>query len=221
IVLLERGFDTLLFIVLGAWAVVVLLPMLGGSAALAVIAPLGILFLVLLIVVPLLILFKPRMVHPVMELAKRFVPRERLDHAKQWLVLEAARLRRALATVVSKTPSRVPLAIGATFLSWSLEFGVLAYLLRAFGHDVPFVLVALGSVLVVLLTTLPLLPGGTGIAEVGAMGVFTPMAPGLTPIFILVWRVTTYYVDCTLGGLFAVKFAGAETLQVLERGKGE
>jgi len=94
---------------------------------------------------------------------------------------------------------------------------VIAYLLYAFGHDVPFTYVALGAVIVVLLTTLPLLPGGSGLAELGALGIFSPVAPGLTPAFVLVWRVTTYYVDTIVGGLFAVRFAGAETRRVLTR----
>ena len=215
--LLERALDNALFIVLGTVATSVLLPQLPEAALLGVVLPLGILFLVLLIVFPLLVLFKPRVLHPFMHLAKRFVGEERLEHAKERVVLEGGRFRRALGTVLARKPSRVPLAALATTLSWALEFGVIAYLLYAFGHDVPFTYVALGAVIVVLLTTLPLLPGGSGLAELGALGIFSPVAPGLTPAFVLVWRVTTYYVDTIVGGLFAVRFAGAETRRVLTR----
>lgn len=217
IVLLERGLDTLLFIILGAWATIALVPRLPQSALLAIVAPLGLLFLVLLIVIPLLILFKPEAVHPIMGLAKRFVGEERIERAKEWTVLEMARLRRALATVLSNHPSRVPLAVLATAVTWGLEFGVIAYLLDALGHEIPFLIVAMGAVLVVLLTTLPLLPGGAGVAEIGALGVFGAFTTGLGFTFIAAWRACTYYVDCTVGGFFALRFAGAETVEVLER----
>ena len=217
LVLLERGLDVLLFIVLGIWASVVLLPQLPQSALLSIVVPLGILFLILLVVLPIMVILRPRWVHPLMHLAGRMVGQERIEHGKEWLVLEMARVRRALGTVLARKPSRVPLAVLATALSWGLEFGVLAYLLAAFGHDIDFLLVALGSVLVVLLTTLPLLPGGSGVAEVGALGIFSAMTTGLTPTFVLVWRITTYYADVAIGGVAAIRFAGAETRRVLER----
>lgn len=216
LVLMERGLDVLLFIVLGVIASIVLIPRLPQSAILAIAVPAGIVFLVLLIVLPLIVVLKPRWVHPLMHVVGRFVQAERLERAKEWLVLEMARVRRALATVLSRKPSRVPLAIVATALSWGLEFAVLGYLLYAFGHEIPYLLVAMGAVLVMLLTTLPLLPGGSGVAEVGAMGIFSTMTSGLTPTFILVWRLTTYYADTAIGGVFAVRFAGAETRRVLE-----
>ncbi len=217
IVLLERGFDTLLFIILGALATLILVPRLPQSAILAIVAPLGLLFLILLIVIPLLILLKPEAVHPIMSLANRFVGEERIERAKEWTVLEMARLRRALATVLSEHPSRVPLAALATAVTWGLEFSVIAYLLDALGHEIPFLVVALGAVLVVLLTTLPLLPGGAGVAELGALGVFGAFTDGLGFTFVAAWRASTYYVDCTAGGFFALRFAGAETMEVLER----
>lgn len=217
IVLLERGFDTLLFIVLGALATILLVPRLPQSAILGIVAPLGLLFLVLLIVIPLLILFKPEAVHPIMSLANRFVGEDRIERAKEWTVLEMARLRRALATVLSEHPSRVPLAALATAVTWGLEFSVIAYLLDALGHEIPFLVVALGAVLVVLLTTLPLLPGGAGVAEIGALGVFGAFTDGLGFTFVAAWRASTYYVDCTAGGFFALRFASAETMEVLER----
>lgn len=217
IVLLERGLDILWFLLIGLWAFVVLVPQLPQSALLAIAVPVSLVFLILLIVLPLLVLFKPRWVHPVMELAERIVGRERLDEAKRWLVLETARMRRALATVLTNKPSRFVFAVGATMASWLLEFGVLYYLLNfVFGHHVSFVTVALGAGLVSLLTTLPLLPGGSGLAEAGVLGVYAPFTSGLTATFVLVWRAATYYFDVIAGGIVAIRFAGAETLRALE-----
>jgi uncharacterized protein (TIRG00374 family) len=216
IVLLERGLDILLFILLGVWAFVELVPRLPRSALLALVVPVSIVFLIGLILVPLLILFKPRAAHPVLDLVEGLVGEDRTARAKEWLVVETARMRRALATVLGRKPSRFGFAVVATILSWMLEFGVLYYLLNVgFGHQIPFITVALGAALVSVLTTIPLLPGGSGLAEAGVLGVFTPFTEGLTATFVLVWRASTYYVDIVVGGVIAMRFAGAETMRVL------
>jgi uncharacterized protein (TIRG00374 family) len=216
IVLLERGLDILLFILIGVWAFVALVPRLPQSALLALVVPISIVFLVALISIPLLVLFKPRAAHPFLDLTKRVVGRERIENAKDWLVLETARMRRALATVLGRKPSRFVFAVFATIASWMLEFGVLYYLLNVgFGHDINFVTVALGAGLVSVLTTIPLLPGGSGLAEAGVLGVYAPFTSGLTATFVLVWRASTYYFDLVVGGIVALRFAGAETIRAL------
>jgi len=221
IVLLERGLDLLWFVLIGIWASVVLVPKLPDSALLAVVVPVSLVVLLALVIVPLLVLWKPRAVHPLMEVTERLVGRERLEAAKEWLVLETARMRRALATVLTRKPSRFVFAVAATMASWLFEFGVIYYLLNfAFGHDIGFVTVALGAGLVSILTTVPLLPGGSGLAEAGILGVFSPIT-GVGFTFVLVWRACTYYFDVVVGGLVAVRFAGRETLAVLSDDKDE
>lgn len=219
IVLLERGLDLLFFVLIGIWAFVSLVPQLPQSALLALVVPISILFLIALILLPLLVLFRPRAAHPFMDVAERIVGAERLAQAKEWLVIETARMRRALATVLGRQPSRFVFAVFATILSWMAEFGVLYYLLNyGFGHDIHFVTVALGAGLVSVLTTIPLLPGGSGLAEAGVLGVFTPFTEGLTATFVLVWRASTYYFDLVVGGVVALRFAGAETIRALSGG---
>jgi uncharacterized protein (TIRG00374 family) len=216
IVLLERGLDILLFILIGIWAFIVLVPQLPQSALLALVVPISILFLLALILLPLLVLFKPRAAHPFLDLTERLVGPERIENAKEWLLLETARIRRALATVLGRQPSRFVFAVFATIASWMAEFGVLYYLLNyGFGHDIHFVTVALGAGLVSVLTTIPLLPGGSGLAEAGVLGVFAPFTSGLTATFVLVWRASTYYFDLIVGGVIALRFAGAETIRAL------
>jgi uncharacterized membrane protein YbhN (UPF0104 family) len=58
-------------------------------------------------------------------------------------------------------------------------------------------------VMIVMVASVPALPGGTGVAEVAALALLTPLAPGLTPAFLVAWRGMTYYVDLALGGIVA------------------
>lgn len=215
LVVLGRAFDTSLFLVMGIAAFVFLVPQLPSTALLAIGIPLGLALLVAVFVVPLILVFRPGMVQPILGVVERLTASSRVRRARERLVEEAARTRAALRTVLSERPSRLPLALFFSVATWFVEWSVVYYLLQAFGHDVAFVLVALGAVLVTLLTVLPFLPGGSGIAEVGALGVFSTMAPGLTATFVLVWRTATYYVDLTVGGLMAFRFAGTETRRVI------
>lgn len=215
LVVLGRAFDTALFLVMGIAAFVFLVPQLPSTALLAIGIPLGLALLVAVFVIPLVLVFRPGLIQPVLGVVERVTRSSRVRRVRERLVEEAARTRAALRAVLSARPSRLPLVLVFSVATWMVEWSVVYYLLQAFGHDVAFVLVALGAVLVTLLTVLPFLPGGSGIAEVGALGVFSTMAPGLTATFILVWRTATYYVDLTVGGLMAFRFAGAETRRVL------
>lgn len=219
IVLLERGLDLLLFVFIGAWAFAVLVPLLPDTAMLGIVIPVAILVLVGLVFLPIVVVFKPELAIPVMELAERVVGAERLQRAKDWLVLEAARMRRALATVLLNEPTRFVGAIVTTVISWLLEFFVLYYLLViVFGHPFSFLTVVLGAGLVSLLQTIPLLPGGSGLAEAGVLAVFGPLsAMPVTATVVLVWRASTYFMDALIGGVVAVRFAGAEVLRVLDK----
>jgi uncharacterized protein (TIRG00374 family) len=215
LVVLGRAFDTTLFLVMGIAAFVFLVPQLPSTALLAIGIPAGLALMLAVFVIPLILVFRPGLVQPFLGLLERLTQSTRVREARERLAEEAARTRAALRAVLGERPSRLPLALVFSVATWFVEWSVVYYLLHAFGHEVPFLLVALGAVLVTLLTILPVLPGGAGVAEVGALGVFTPVAPGLTATFVLVWRTATYYVDLTVGGIMAFRFAGAETRRVL------
>ena len=75
--------------------------------------------------------------------------------------------------------------------------------LRGFGFHPPYAATYLAGVLIVMVSSVPALPGGTGVAEVAALALLTPLAPGLSPAFLVAWRGMTYYVDLALGAAVA------------------
>lgn len=91
-----------------------------------------------------------------------------------------------------------------TFLTWLLEFAILWVLLLGFGHDVGFWPAFFAAVLLNIITSVPLTPGGSGVAEVAALALFSQLDGSVTPAFVLVWRVITYYYDLLIGGAVAI-----------------
>jgi uncharacterized protein (TIRG00374 family) len=95
-------------------------------------------------------------------------------------------------------------AIFLTFVTWILEFSILWVLLLGFGHDVGFWPAFFAAVLLNIITSVPLTPGGSGVAEVAALALYSQLDGSVTPAFVLVWRVITYYYDLIIGGVVAI-----------------
>lgn len=112
-------------------------------------------------------------------------------------------VRDGAGDAVRKHPWRVVAALLLTVANWVAEYGVLWVLLRAFGHDVPYVAVFLVGTVLTLVSNIPLTPGGTAVAEFTAYALLAPQTVGLTVLFPLVWRSVTYLYDLVVGGAMA------------------
>jgi uncharacterized protein (TIRG00374 family) len=108
-----------------------------------------------------------------------------------------------LVHLARTAPWRLGAGAALSLVLWSCELAILWVVLSGFGFEAPFHAVYLAGALVVMIASVPALPGGTGLAELAALTLLTPLAPGLTPAFLVVWRGLTYYVDLLLGGVVA------------------
>ena len=85
---------------------------------------------------------------------------------------------------------------------WLCFFSVAPVILLGLGQPVPY-LQALSRQFVIqmIIVYLPL-PGGSGVAELGLASLFVFFVhPSVLGIFIIVWRILTYYLLLLLGGL--------------------
>lgn len=215
-----RALDIVLFIVLGAAAGLLLLPRLPGLDGIGVALALVAAVLVGALALAVLALLRPAAAVRLLDPFGRLLGEERTRDLKARVVHEATYARHAVARAHRDRPAALLAALGATVLTWLTEFAVAAHLLAALGHPLPFALVVLAASLVTLLTLVPLLPGGSGVAELGMLAVFAPLAPGLTAAFVLVWRATTYYVDLLVGGVVALRMSGAAGMRALREAPG-
>jgi hypothetical protein len=211
VVLSDRALDLLYFIGMGLVAAVSV-PVLFGEGA-AWVQPLafaGIVMFALALVLIILLVASRRLLRVALRPAV-WVVRRVARHRADSIVARADALldetRRGLVALLSEHPWWLLAGAGLTALTWTLEFSILWVLLHGFGHEAAFVPVVLAALLLSIITSLPITPGGSGIAEIGALALYSAIVPGVTPAFVLVWRAVTYYYDLAVGGIVTLRSA--------------
>jgi len=134
----------------------------------------------------------------VLRLFRRTAPQleTRIEHV-------LAEVRDGVRDLAGRKPVTTAAAVVLTACNWVAEYGVLWTLLHALGHDVPFWSVFFVGIVLTLVSNIPLTPGGSGVAELAALALLTPLVPGLSPLFVVAWRGVTYYYDLSVGGVMA------------------
>ncbi|MEA3166492.1 MAG: glycosyltransferase 2 family protein [Thermoplasmata archaeon] len=206
--LADRALDFCFFILAGIPAAIALPILLGGDVAFRAAAVVGVVVLAVLFGVLVLLIADPgglrRLGAPFAGWLRRRMPKagprvvraidRGLDHTRDGLrlLLTERKLYLAGAAVL-------------TVCYWTLEFLVLWVLLGAFGFHPGVVAVLLGAVVLNLVTAAAATPGASGIAELAALAIYQGMAPGLSPLFVVLWRLVTYGYDLAIGGAVAFR----------------
>ena len=206
--LADRTLDFCFFILAGIPAAIMLPILLGGDVAYRAAAVIGVVVLSLLFGVLVLLITDPgglrRLGAPLARWVQRRMPKNGrrlvravdrgLDHTRDGLRLLLTERKLYLAG-----------AAALTVCYWTLEFLVLWVLLGAFGFHPGVVAVLLGAVVLNLVTAAAATPGASGIAELAALAIYQGMAPGLSPLFVVLWRMVTYGYDLAIGGAVAFR----------------
>ena len=89
---------------------------------------------------------------------------------------------------------------------WALHFSIPYIIFVGMDSEVDFLTVWFGYFLVLLFLLIPLAPGGSGLAEVGGFVVYSALTGAASiGVMVLLWRLTTYYVNLFLGGFVVGK----------------
>lgn len=203
----DRAVDMLFFLTLGAIAIAVLPSFFGQDVGdvriLGLIALLGLLAMAVAIG---FILARPAKMALVLGrlagFGDRLLRRERKDRTPA-IATFFHDITEGLGDLLRRRPGVLVLGAILSFVLWTCELSILWVVLQGFGFDAPYGATYLAGALIVMVASVPALPGGTGVAEVAALALLTPLAPGLTPAFLVAWRGMTYYVDLLAGGLVA------------------
>jgi uncharacterized protein (TIRG00374 family) len=205
-ILADRAVDMLFFLTLGIIAVVVLPSFFGDVGNVRILGLVAVVGLSLLVGLFVVLLVRPhpvsRVLGAIAGIPDRMRGRERRDRAP---AIEAffRDVTGGLAHLLRKEPVRLLASATLSGILWTCELSILWVVLRGFGFDPHYGATYLAGVMIVMVASIPALPGGTGVAEVAALALLTPLAPGLTPAFLVAWRGMTYYVDLALGGVVA------------------
>lgn len=165
---------------------------------------LGISWLLLLVLGVGWLLRYPRFIYLATVRLCRFVP-GRLSRRRHSLARrvyhEVLLFSRTFALMLrSKARGLIPVTLW-TVVTWGCVFLNGPLLLEGIGIPAPWLqVVAQQIVIYFVISTIPL-PGGSGLAEMGAALVFKPLLPShFLGGFIAVWRFFTYYLQIIIGG---------------------
>ncbi len=139
----------------------------------------------------------------------RFIIKE---DAKRWNTLkkmekEFVTFSESTITIFKRKKLHFVAAMGATALMWTCGFTIPSVLLMGFGQDPMWLISYTFQMIIVLITMIPVSPGGSGLAEFSAYFLYGQRVPSefLGPL-IVVWRILTFYMNLGVGLVFTLHY---------------
>jgi len=100
-----------------------------------------------------------------------------------------------------------------TLLFWLSEFAIASLLLVGLGQPAFFVESFVVQLVLAVIMMIPLTPGSSGVAELGATSLYSLFVPSsIVGIFVLLWRLILYYLNILLGLLSSLIIVRREIL---------
>ncbi len=106
------------------------------------------------------------------------------------------------------TEGRKGLLYGAacTILFWIVEYSMLPVILMGLDQTPSIIVVFAAQVLLSIIMVVPATPGASGVAEFGAMSLFSVfVSSSLLGITVIAWRALTFYMNILVGSFVSVK----------------
>lgn len=106
------------------------------------------------------------------------------------------------------TEGRKGLLYGAacTILFWVVEYSMLPVILMGLDQTPSIIVVFAAQVLLSIIMVVPATPGASGVAEFGAMSLFSVfVSSSLLGITVIAWRALTFYMNILVGSFVSVK----------------
>ena len=146
--------------------------------------------------------------HKLEFLVKYFVKdeRQRKDIVNK---MESEFLNFAKSTVVLMKSKKLHFiaAFGCTAGLWISEFSVASFILMAMGHDPMWLFSLTVQMIILLVSILPVSPGGSGISEFTAYFLYTQQLPSSTVgALVILWRLLTFYANLIVGLIYTLGY---------------
>ena len=145
----------------------------------------------------------PQLVVPAIpnKVTLRFIRREVLDRAIEHLNREFGEFRQALDKFVTDYKVQLATVMLFSLACWLSTALVPAVVLRGLGYRGSVVRVMAVTIVFYLAAAYAPTPGSSGAAELGFAALFSTIAPrAVLGLFVMVWRVITYYFSLLVGG---------------------
>lgn len=93
-----------------------------------------------------------------------------------------------------------------TFLFWIVDFSLLILILMGLSQNPSLPAAFAAQVLLTIVLLVPATPGSSGVAELGAVSIFSIfVSPAVLGITVLAWRALTYHMNLLFGGILSLK----------------
>jgi len=119
--------------------------------------------------------------------------------------LEIDDFRSGLLVFVREGRTVLPIALLSTTAYWLCLFAIGPVILLGLNTDPIWFLAMAAQLVLMLLASIPLAPGGSGIAELSAISLYSRLLPTTSletiGVFVVIWRCLTYYANLLVGGI--------------------
>ena len=205
IVIMERVLDGIALAGLAAFAMFALTEQWKSLGAISEVM----VFITWIFVAGCLVLFylairRPDVMKRVADRAARFFTRKwepaRVTELLERIEKEIANFHAAVLKFVRTAKSGLAWGMVFTLLYWVSEIVTASLILMGLGQPPLFFESFVIQLILAILMMLPLTPGSSGIAEVGATSMYALFIPAsIVGIFVVIWRIVLYYFNIALG----------------------
>lgn len=140
-------------------------------------------------------------------LVKIFVRnREKRFKLMEKLRLEFKYFHEGLTILIKRKKLNFIIVIILSAILWISDFVIFSIVLISFHQNPLWLYSVLAQILIVLLTIIPISPGGSGIVEIAAAILYGPfISKDIIGIVILVWRFIVFYLNIIIGLIFTLR----------------
>jgi hypothetical protein len=219
IVIMERVLDGVALAALAAFAMFALTEEWKSLGAISDIM----VFITWIFVAGCLVLFylavrRPDVMKRMADKAARFFTRKwepaKVTSLLERIEKEIANFHTAVIKFVRSAKSGLLWGFLFTLLYWVSEIVTASLILMGLGQPPLFFESFVIQLILAILMMLPLTPGSSGIAEVGATSMYALFLPsGIVGIFVVLWRVVLYYFNIALGVMSSLIIVKREASQ--------
>lgn len=136
----------------------------------------------------------------------RIKTRKHEAHVIKRIVTEVDNFHQSMTYFRKENKKGFFLAGALTILFWSSGFIIPSFILMGLGLNPFYIESYSAQVLLLIIVVMPTTPGSSGVAEAGGAFLYAPLInQSLLGIFILLFRLVTYYMGLLVGAIFLYK----------------
>ncbi len=114
---------------------------------------------------------------------------------------------RSTVKIFKKRKIHFTLAFLFTVMMWLIDFIIPSLLLLGLGMDPHWIFMITVQIIVIMITIIPITPGGSGLAEFSSLFFYSQRIPtNIAGMLVIMWRIITFYPNLIMGAIYTVHY---------------